>query len=315
MTLTRKPILHMWWILVLFTKCCIGSNILFLSPITAPSHSSFFKPVVQELARKGHTVTYWNGLKPDPSLDQNENISQLYSPEFSKFNDNHDVRFEDRNHPYLLFIAFYDRTVNYCNAIYRDPIFLQLMTGGEHFDLVIIEGILNECVLPVVSVLNAPFVYMVGISPTPWLLNAVASPQAFAQLPLPGLCFTDRMSFIQRTMNMMLGLFTLFFRKWVLMSAVDRIAAEVLPSHLATNLTSVIQIEEERLSLLISNSHPSITYGMPKSPAFIEAGGLHCRAPKPLPQVKYKNAIYLTYYNNNDSTSRILLVCYLRVGH
>ena len=44
-----------------------GSSILFLSPLTAPSHSNFFKPAVKALAVRGHFVTYWNGLSQQHS--------------------------------------------------------------------------------------------------------------------------------------------------------------------------------------------------------------------------------------------------------
>lgn len=267
----------------LLTSCTDGLNFLVVSPITTPSHSNFFRPVVHELSRKGHKVTYWNGLKPDNDA-KSPNLRQLYSERLAPLNDDHQVSFNDRNHPYLLFLTFYRRTINYCTAIYQDPVFHQLMTTDEHYDLIVIEGVLNECVLPLVHALKTPFVYMVGIAPTVWMLDAIGSPQSYDHFPLPGLCFTDEMSLLQRTMNAVLGTAALQFRNLVLMSTVDQLASRMLRDY-DTNVTSVRQIEADYLSLLITNTHPSINYGIPRAPALIEAGGLHCRPSRSLPQV------------------------------
>ena len=78
-----------------------GYNILFLSPITAPSHSNFFKPVIAALAGRGHTITYWNGLKPSEdeillANQSNNNLRLLYSDNLAEFNTNYQISFKDR---------------------------------------------------------------------------------------------------------------------------------------------------------------------------------------------------------------------------
>ena len=95
-----------------------GSNILFLTPITAPSHSNFFKPVVRELANRGHTVTYWNGLKPS-LYGSGGNLRQLYSEQLGRLNSNHENNFELRHQKYFLFFTLHWRLMAYCTAIYQ----------------------------------------------------------------------------------------------------------------------------------------------------------------------------------------------------
>ena len=72
---------------------CDGAKILFLSPITSPSHTNFFKPVVKALAERNHTITYWNGLKPDKSLMVFPNVRTLYSESVGAFNVDHNIDF------------------------------------------------------------------------------------------------------------------------------------------------------------------------------------------------------------------------------
>ena len=82
-----------------------GSSILFLSPLTAPSHSNFFKPVVKALADRGHFVTYWNGLSQQhsDSINTSVNLRLLYSPEMERINTNFGIGFQDRDSPFRLF--------------------------------------------------------------------------------------------------------------------------------------------------------------------------------------------------------------------
>ena len=266
------------------SKKTTKSNILVLAPYTAPSHSNFVRPVVKALASRGHTVTYWNGLKPainDESLKYN--LRQLYSPSIDEYNSKEEVTFADRGKGFFLILKTSVRILNFCKIFYNDPIFHQLMTTDEQFDLVIVEGFGNECVLPLVHKFKAPFVYLNGIAPTPWHLEAIGSPLPFDHYPLPSFSFTDRMDFWQRTINALSGLFGIYFRNWVLVPTVDRLASQMLTN---VSLPSVRTIERESLSLLITNTHSSMNYHLPMTANIIEAGGLHCVPSKPLPKVK-----------------------------
>ena len=66
--------------------CCLVTaatayNILVLSPITTPSHTNVLKPLVMALAdQRGHSVTYWNGLKPPSAFNStSSNLRVLHS--------------------------------------------------------------------------------------------------------------------------------------------------------------------------------------------------------------------------------------------
>ena len=173
--------------------------------------------------------------------------------------------------------------VKFCHIIHQDAVFQQLLTTKEKFDLIVIEGILNECVLPLVGVHKVPFVYLLSNAPIPWLLNAIDSPQAYDHYPATGSRFTDEMNLLQRTINAMCFLGISLYRNCILMPAVDNIANELLSHRYNLSSLSVKEIEDEYLSLLVTKSSPGLTYGMPKSAGFIEAGGIHCVPSQPLP--------------------------------
>ncbi|XP_046639071.1 UDP-glycosyltransferase UGT5-like [Daphnia pulicaria] len=259
----------------------VAHNILVLSPITTNSHSNFIKPVAKALADRGHTVTYWNGLPPDKETLTNPkaNLNLLYSPGLRPLNDNHQVGYDDR--PFQLLLAIPDRMATYCTAIYRDPVFHQLMSSTEQFDLLIIEALFNECVLPLVRKFDVPFVYMVSMTPSPWLLDAVGSSLALDHLPHAGSNYADEMDFWQRTYNTISGMMITYFHRFFVIPVVDRLASEILKLN---NQPSVFEIQSEYMSLIISNTHFSINYQFPASPALIQAGGLHCLPSKQLPK-------------------------------
>ena len=269
-------------------------NILVLTPVTSPSHSNVFKPLVAGLSERGHFVTYWNGLlQPDKlSLTLNNtatnssNLRLLASPNLAKINSQHQIDFSDRDSPFRLLFRMRTVMENYCKAIYEDPVFHQLMNSKEQFDLIIVDGFGNDCTLLLAQVFDAPFIYLNCFSPTPWLLYAIGSPLAADHFPNPA-GIRDRMNLWQRTYNTLTSVGGLYFHRWYVMSMMDRVASQVLGKN---NLTSVVDIKSRYLSLLMTNTHFSINFQLPTSPAVVEVGGIHLSGKlKKLPKVPRSN--------------------------
>jgi len=133
---------------------CEGSHILFMTPFTAPSHSSFFKPVIWELAKRGHTITYWSGLRPPlPTKNINgtdeieQRIRHLFSKSLSeRFNfDQHGIDWNVVDHPFKLLFTLSDRLAQTCTAMYQDPIFNMIRNStGNEFDLIVVDAVSFE---------------------------------------------------------------------------------------------------------------------------------------------------------------------------
>lgn len=255
------------------------ANLLFLSPHTSYSHTNFFLPVIKELAHRNHTITFWNGLKPRSEI---ERVTQLSSEQLHHFNTNHKIGFESNN-PFLLLISLPDRLTQICNVVYSDPSFeyLIFLKNTTTFDLIVIEGFMNECMLPLVPYFNAPFIYLTALPPLPWMLDMTDSPMSFDHFPCLTTDYTNQMSLFQRSGNTIMGLVMVHFRHWFILPAVDRVAAQ-LP---IKKVLSPVRQVENNLSLLISNTLTGLSYSYPKSSAIIDAGGLHFEPSKPLPKV------------------------------
>lgn len=256
------------------------SNILVLTPITSYSHSHFFFYTVKALASRGHTVTYWNGLKPREEI---VNVTQLHSESLEKHNSKHEIGFASNN-PVRLVMAQPNRMEKACKTCYSDPVFHKLLNNKEKFDLIIIEAFMNECMLPFVIQFDAPLIYMSPLPPLPCMLEATCSPMSVQEYPFLGLDYTNEMNVFQRTISIAHSMLLIYFRKWFTLPRVDTLARKHWNDTLGP-LPAIKEIENRYLSLYITNSNSIINYHYFKSPVIVEAGGLHLQSPKPLPKV------------------------------
>jgi glucuronosyltransferase len=177
-----------------------------------------------------------------------------------------------------------DRLSNVCKAVYREPVFHQLIASREHFDLIVIEAFMNDCMLPLVQHFQAPFIYLSALPPLPWMLDYTCSPLSFQQFPALCTDFTEEMNLPQRIVNVFLNVMVIYYRNWFILPRVDQVAAEAWIN--STVPLSPVKEIERNLSLLITNTHPVINYQYFKSSLIVEAGGLHLVPPRPLPQVR-----------------------------
>ena len=122
-----------------------GANILILAPYSWPSHTNFVKPIVQELARRGHSITFWNGIRQKEQVLTN--VTYLFSGEIRPYKNSIDHFAMSSRNPVDLLLSFVDRYEKVCSEIYKNEIFHYLMKSDQLFDVVIVEAFVNECVL------------------------------------------------------------------------------------------------------------------------------------------------------------------------
>lgn len=257
-----------------------AANILFVSPITSHSHTHFFYYTIKALAERGHSITHWNGLAPRHDM---ANVTQLHTTALHKYNSRHQIGF-DGNNIFKLSLSFPDRVASACRVSQSDPNFYRLVNSREKFDAVVVEGFMNDCMVPLAAHFNAPLVYMTALPPLPWMFDWGCSPMSFAQFPILSSSFSDDMNFVQRLMNTVFSSAVMMFREFVVVPKADSIASRAW-SKLNVTVPSIRDIEKSRLSVFITNIQPVVHYQFFKSMAVVDAGGLHLVAPKPLPDV------------------------------
>ena len=270
-------------LLFLLFDWAYGGNILVLTPYEVASHWGFFKPVIKELANRGHQVTYWSGFEWPENIS---NVTVLYSEDMRELNSRVPIDFAE-NDPLSLLLKMPGQLREICTHVYKDAIFYQLASTKTRYDVIIVEALFNECVYPLIHRLGSPFVFVNAVFPAVFHLDALGAPMELHCVPSISNDFTDLMNIWQRLKNVFDSLILIHYRRFAIIPVVDQMIGKVFND---TTMPRVQEIEKN-VSMFITNAHFSINYHLPTTARIVQAGGLHIRPAKALQQVNYELAI------------------------
>jgi hypothetical protein len=137
----------------------------------------------------------------------------------------------------------------------------------------------SDCFLPLANKLNAPFAYMSPGGSFPFANVAFGNRLPLSFVPLIILPLPDNMNFFQRVINVVAYHGLDAFVSWVYDPSAQAVAEEFfgpLPPLTETR---------KNVSMMLLNLVTSMVTPMPTMPGIVDAGGMHCVAPKPLPKV------------------------------
>ena len=259
-------------------------NILAVLFMSGWSHFMFFKPLLKELARRGHNLTVlshhpWIHHENDPILPNYKDIvvkdpKSYNKGEFDLSNiDTSNMRYLEE--PMLL------RTLglSYCEKSLKDPNTLEFLNSSQNFDLIITEAFNADCALGFVHKYKAPFITMSSHAILPWINDRLGNPDNpsyISDIFIP--LFIGRMNFFQRVLNTLHLCFTKIFYE----IGTQRHNQKLVEDVFGPGVPPLEQIAKETSALLI-NTHYSIHGSRPYTLNVIEVGGLHISKPKPLP--------------------------------
>ena len=174
----------------------------------------------------------------------------------------------------------------------------QQIYNSEDVDLIIVDAILNEMVLPVVEYMNRPFIYYSTTYGTPMTVAAMSIATEYASVPsLSGFKVPDgKMEFLDRLTNMLSSELNVLLRNSFLPPVISRITQKYFP-----NARSILEIEREA-SLCLMNYHPVTAWSRPLPLNVIPIPALHVRPGKALPEVRRS-------MEHTDHWTELTLVC------
>lgn len=256
-----------------------ADRILVLAPACSKSHKISFMPIVEALAEKGHQVTVVTPFSPD---NQIENVKEIVVRNniFTEM----DINWFQMSREG--FFEFFMRTIQMFRMTmtngYRQFVSnkeIKEIVESRAVDLVIVDAILNDFVLPIVDHLNVPYIFYSSAASVPWVMTAVNVPLQYASVP-GGLGDSGiEMTFMERLENMLTTEIFLLVRKIFWLHALDDIAIKDFP-----NTRTIAEIERDA-QLCFLNSHPATAWSRPLPQHVIPIPALHTRPAKPLPQV------------------------------
>jgi hypothetical protein len=174
------------------------------------------------------------------------------------------------------------------HLLQEDSIQKLIHSKGLHFDLVIVEAFINECFLGFAHKFNAPIIQTCTYSGASFMGHWVGTPSPYSYVPDDFLEYRDKMNFWERMHNAIIGTLKHVGRQLIHIPKQNAVMQRYF--NYTDNLPHVSALEY-KTSLVLVNSHFSLSYPRPLMPNHVQVGGMHVKPPKKLPQVR--NAILI----------------------
>jgi glucuronosyltransferase len=152
-----------------------------------------------------------------------------------------------------------------------------------HFDLVIVEAFINECVLGFAHKFKAPIIQICTYGGANFMADWVGSPNPYSYVPDEFLPYEDKMNFWERTHNTIVSALKHVGRQLIYVPKQNAVMQKYF--NYTDNFPPVWELEY-KTSLVFLNTHYTLSYPKPLSPNYVQVGGMHVKPPKELPQVR-----------------------------
>ncbi|KRT83007.1 Glycosyltransferase, partial [Oryctes borbonicus] len=271
--------------LLIISLCICGlvsvlnaAKILCIFPHSAHSHYTIGFTLAKGLAARGHHVTF---MAPKEEEKPTKNVKSVFLKDVKKYGEE---MFDQKSifdivdisaAAMVVFMGFMGVTST--EIFYSDQAMQEMLVSNETFDAVIAESFTNDALLGVAYRFKAPSIVVTTIGPSIWSNYFTANPTIYSYMPHPFLGYGQKMTFCQRTHNLLLATLEKIFNMIYYFPQQDKILHKYIPE--APSLQELIQ----NTSLHIFNSDPSINGPFPILPNIIEIGGIHLTPPKKLP--------------------------------
>lgn len=164
-----------------------------------------------------------------------------------------------------------------CEYVFASEAVQNLLKSNERFDLVIIEDFLIPSLTALSVHFNAPFIYVSSVGANVWNNHFFGNPAPVSYVPHQLTRYTSRMSFFQRLYNLFITTYDEITKHQSFYSKQNEILHKYLPD--APHLNEIIY----NATLILLNSHTSVTDPVPHLPNMIEIAGFHVEDTKTLP--------------------------------
>ncbi|KAF5289137.1 hypothetical protein FQR65_LT02027 [Abscondita terminalis] len=255
---------------------CEGARILGVYPFPAYSHYQLGDVIFKELAKKGHQVTV---ISPFKEKNPPDNFSQiLVDGLLEKSKAMKASLLEQINYGIVRNVYWLDSMgLTFTELTLEEPNVQKLLQEEHHFDLVIFHQFMSDAYNGFCHHYRAPCIGVIS-TPAPGLGNRkVGNPNPPSYVPQLHINYPAQMNFFQRCHNTLAYVITEVSHYLFLRPNQNKLLKKYFPN--APHLDDLYY----NISLLLVNSHVSITDVAPSLPNIIHIAGAHVRDPKPLP--------------------------------
>jgi glucuronosyltransferase len=174
------------------------------------------------------------------------------------------------------------------STLQQDNIQKLIHSTDQHFDVVIVEAFVNECFLGFAHKFKAPVIQVCTYGGGNFMADWVGNPHPYSYVSDEFIHYTDKMNFWERTHNSIISLLKHVGRQLIHLPKQN--AAMQKHFNYTDSLPPVWELEY-KTSLVLINTHHTLSYPKPLMPNYVEVGGMHVKPPKKLPQVRVVSLI------------------------
>ncbi|KAL0125380.1 hypothetical protein PUN28_004489 [Cardiocondyla obscurior] len=252
-----------------------GARILAIFPYPIKSHYVVYEPLLKALSAKGHEITAVTHFPQKVHLANFTDVD--VSSSSMNWTNNRAV---DHFSIWTSF-KFMLNSKEHCEHVLDRSEVKQIVNAKEHFDLLLSEIFITDCMLGFAHVLNISKI--VGVTSTtglPWLNSIVRNPENPSYIPNFHSSYSDQMSLIERLYNTAV----LLISKFVYRIGSDWISYNTAKNYFGYDLPNFDTLRS-KISLILINGHPAVSTVRPLAPRVKEIAGIHIpiSGPKPLP--------------------------------
>nr|CAH7731538.1 unnamed protein product [Callosobruchus chinensis] len=262
--------------LLCFAHCY---NILLIFPTSYPSHNILGETLAKGLAEAGHDVTMVSLFKTK-NPPKNGTLREVLLTESGDNNEDEALNFFEMENVMVLDDILINNLIGRQLAMkaLQHPNMQKLIRSNRKFDAVVIEQFLNEALKPLAAHFKGHQIIFNTIGPNMWINEFVGSPSPSSYIPDWSHDYPIEMNLFQRTWNLVVQ--TLFYvnNHLIFYPEQKKIAEELIPK--GFDFYNVLY----NVSLILCNTHESVSQAIPLVPNIVNVGGYHIKPPNKLPQ-------------------------------
>ncbi|XP_067012230.2 UDP-glucosyltransferase 2-like [Anabrus simplex] len=269
------------WLVLTFMALlsgCDGARILGIIPMPGESDHIVLSSLMSELASRQHEVTVINYFPQKKPIPNYTNIPIGV------------VLFDEIHGRTNILIPLIGRLMNLwelgsliSDKVLQHPNVQEVIhSKNQHFDLVILDAFIYEAFLGFAHRFKAPVILLCPFGGTHWMHNMVGNPSPFSYIPDTFVNFNDHMTLPLRVYNTLVRVIGILGRELYYLPRQDAIMRKYFNN---SEPMPYVRELERRTSLLLLNSHLSLSYPRPMVPNAVQVGGMHIKPPKRLPEV------------------------------
>ncbi|XP_044729030.1 UDP-glycosyltransferase UGT5-like [Chrysoperla carnea] len=266
-------------IIIHFVTFNNAANILALFPMSSKSHAMIGYDLCESLAKRGHNVTHVS------AFPRGTKLQNYYEVDLTDFMNSFQ---ETENSNTGIISIFTDGLISYTNKVFefygqlteivlRDKNLQKIINSKQNFDVILMGAISQEALLGIGHHFRAPIIITSPSGMNMFVDDLVGNQAPYSYVPNMLLNYSNRMTFIQRFVNSVIGFYVNIYKHVVHYPNQNKILYKYFQN--APDIHELMK----NVAIVLSNSHESVSFPRPLVKNVVNVAGLHVLEPKMLP--------------------------------